>query len=120
MYKILFYRTKRGDCPFRDFLNDRTEKTQGKFIKMLDLLAGYGPDLLRPYADNLRDGIRELRVKFGSDQYRAFYFFFYEKRIVVTHGIVKKSDEVSVREIDRAVRYRADYLERYHLGEEKL
>ena len=31
-------------------------------IKFLDILAQYGPDLKRPYADMLREGIRELRV----------------------------------------------------------
>jgi len=117
LYKIIFYRTLRGDCPFLDFLNERPKKVQVKITKILDVLAGLGPNLKRPYADVLMEGIRELRIKFGSDQYRALYFFFSGKKIIVTHGIVKKSDSVPMGEIERALRYKKDYEGRRHQGE---
>lgn len=88
-----------------------------KFIKLLTLLQEHGPNLKRPYADALRDGIRELRLIFNRNQYRALYFFTDGRRIIITHGIIKKSDEVPGKEIDRAIRYRDDYDERKRHGE---
>jgi phage-related protein len=116
MYSIKFFVSDRGDCPFREFLNALPAKVQGKFTKFLDLLAGLGPDLKRPYSDALRDGIRELRVKFGGDQYRALYFF-HRKYIIITHGFVKKTDSVPVEEIDRAFRARRSIEARLSRGE---
>ncbi|MBI3548232.1 MAG: type II toxin-antitoxin system RelE/ParE family toxin [Elusimicrobia bacterium] len=89
-------------------------------MKFLDLLASQGPNLKRPYADVLRDGIRELRVRLGSNQYRALYFFIVGKHIVITHGILKNEDKVPPGEIDRAVRCKIDFESRLRRGEVTL
>lgn len=70
-----------------------------------------GPNLPRPYADIVRGKIRELRVSFGSNEYRFLYFFF-GKRIIITHGFLKKTDRVPEGEIERAERIMQDFLER--------
>ena len=36
-------------------------------------------------------GIFELRAKVGTDISRVLYFFYYEGRIVLTHGFIKKT-----------------------------
>ena len=112
MPNIRYYTTPRGDCPFESFLDGSTDKVRTKFLKLLGVLEERGSELRRPYADFLRDGIWELRVGFGGDQYRAFYFFWDAGDIVVTHGLIKKSDQVPPGEIDRALRYRDDFLRR--------
>jgi len=112
MWEILFYETIRGECPFRTFLDSSDAKVQAKFIKLLDLLEEHGPDLKRPYADLLRDGIRELRVRYGTKRYRALYFFVIDDRIVISHAIVKKSERVPPGEIERALRCREDFRRR--------
>src|SRR5579859_6113848 len=117
MPKISYYTTPRGDCPFQTFLDGSTEKVKAKFFKLMTILEDKGADLRRPYADFLRDGIWELRVGFGGDQYRALYFFRDAKDIIVTHGIIKKSDKVPPPEIDRALRCKADYLRRKEPGQ---
>ncbi len=75
-------------------------------IKLLKLLKELGPDLRRPYADTLREGIRELRVVFGGDSFRLLYFFFMGDRIVVTHAFTKKTARVPDVEIERSLRCR--------------
>ena len=120
MYRIKFYVTVRGDCPFGAFLDAAQPKVKAKFINLLDLLTRLGPDLKRPYADSIRDGIRELRVRLGSNRYRALYFFIMGKTIVITHGILKNSDRVPPEEIDRTLRYRSDLEERLRRGETTL
>jgi phage-related protein len=117
MYEISYYKTVRGDCPFQSFLDGATIKVENKFAKLIEVLREEGPNLKRPYADVLRDGIRELRVGFGGDQFRALYFFILGRRVVITHGIIKKTEEVPVAEIERAIRYRRDYCQRLDRGD---
>jgi len=53
--------------------------------------------------------IRELRVSFARLELRLLYFI-NGKTVVVTHGFLKKTDKVPQDEIDRAMRYRNDWL----------
>ena len=103
-YRVLFYRTPRGESPFEVFLNCHPEKVRNKFLWLLRLLETHGPDLKRPYADLLRDDVRELRARVGGNSYRALFYFMIEKTIIVTHAFIKKTDEVPLQEIDRALR----------------
>lgn len=117
MYRIVFYKTQRGDSPFESFLEGHNDKVRAKCFKLLAVLGQHGPDLRRPYADVLRDGIRELRVGLSGNAYRVLFFFFVGKTIVVTHAFMKKTDRVAPEEIDRALRCKRDFEERYARGE---
>ncbi|MBI4372885.1 MAG: type II toxin-antitoxin system RelE/ParE family toxin [Candidatus Omnitrophica bacterium] len=109
-YEVLFYREKDRNSPVEEFLEGLPAKVQGKVYKWFQLLEEEGPRLPRPYADVLRDKIRELRLRFGENHYR-FLYFFWGKKIVITQGFVKKTDEVPESEIDRAVRRRNDFMQ---------
>ena len=54
-------------------------------------------------------GIFELRAKVGTDISRVLYFFYYEGRIVLTHGFIKKTQRTTAGEIEKAKKYRRDY-----------
>lgn len=58
-------------------------------------------------------GIFELRAKVGTDISRVLYFFYYEGRIVLTHGFIKKTQRTTAGEIEKAKKYRRDYIERH-------
>lgn len=116
-YEVVFYATLRGDALFQTFLDSMTDKLRSKVMKLLDLLEEHGPNLKRPYADMLRDGIRELRCQQGHSNIRAFYFFFQGNKIIITHGLIKKTDRVPPAEIDRAVSYKRDFEARYNREE---
>lgn len=58
-------------------------------------------------------GIFELRAKVGTDISRVLYFFYYEGRIVLTHGFIKKTQRTPAGEIEKANKYRIDYIERH-------
>jgi phage-related protein len=62
--------------------------------------------------NRLRDGIHALRVKVRRVNVRVLYFFCFENRFVLTHGIKKKSAKVADSEIKKAIEYRTDYLAR--------
>lgn len=111
-YRIIFYRTARGESPFEMFLEGHNDKVRAKFMKLLKILKEHGPNLKRPYADVLRDGIRELRVGLGGNAYRALYFFFARDAIVITYAFIKKTNSVPAVEIEKALRYKGDHEER--------
>jgi phage-related protein len=96
----------------QEFVNSLQAKEQVLVMRGVARLETYGPDLRRPHADYLRESIYELRVHTPGGGLRFFYFFFVDRKIVVTHAIKKKIDQVPPREIDKAIAYRADYLRR--------
>lgn len=60
----------------------------------------------------LSEGIFELRAEVGSDITRVLYFFYVERHIILTNGFIKKTQKTPPKEIERAKKYRADYLRR--------
>ncbi len=83
-----------------------------KVIAWIDKLQEMGPLLPRPYADILRDGIHELRIKVSSNQVRILYFFVFESRIVLTHPFYKNVSNVPEKEIKKAIHIRDEYIVR--------
>jgi len=118
-YQALFYKTGEGSCPAREFLGSLPPKVRAKISSWIKKLEGYGPDLPRPYADIVRDKIRELRVIFASAQYRLLYFF-YGKYIVITHGFIKKTAEVPENELRKAQNMMRDFELRIKEGDIKI
>jgi len=111
MYEVEFYKDRKERCFVVELLNKLQTKVRAKVVKWMDKLENEGPNLPRPYTDIARGKIRELRVSFGSNEYRFLYFFF-GKRIVITHGFLKKADRIPKRDIERAERIMKDFLER--------
>ncbi|MCW7457590.1 type II toxin-antitoxin system RelE/ParE family toxin, partial [Leptospira bandrabouensis] len=77
-WKILYFSEKK-DIPseIEIFINSKDERNQAKIFAWIDKLAELGPNLPRPYADLLIDGIHELRIKLSGSQIRILYFFCY-------------------------------------------
>lgn len=111
MYEITFYSDRRGRCPTDEFLDELQPKIRAKVEKWMEKLEEEGPSLPRPFADIVRGKIREIRIVFGSNCYRFLYFFF-GKRIIVTHGFVKKTKRIPPGEIERAERMMQDFISR--------
>ena len=85
---------------------------QAKILGHLEILQQRGYELREPYSKPLEDGIFELRTKQGSNISRVLYFFFVGKKIVLTNGFIKKTQKTPKSEIEKAKKYRQDYLER--------
>jgi len=67
------------------------------------MLESLGSELRRPHADALRDGIRELRAKAGTVNYRILYFFCGSNIVCLSHGFTKEA-KIPPAEIDTALR----------------
>lgn len=111
MYRVILYETSRKDCPSEEFIRSLPIRVRAKINRWISLLEQHGPNLPRPYADIIRGEVRELRVSFGSSEYRFLYAFF-GKVILITHGFIKKSDEVPESEILRAEHIIEDFRRR--------
>ena len=118
IWRVIYYEADDGQCPIQEFIDGRKERDQAKILAWISQLEVRGPQLPRPYADLLEDGIHELRITASGDQIRALYFFCYRDFIILTHAFVKRTQDVPKAEIHKAQRLRADFLSRY--DEQKL
>ena len=111
-FKIIFYETADGKCPVTDFIDNLPIRMREKIFKTLDILKVKGNSLREPYSKPLGDGIFELRCKVGTDITRSLYFFYVDKKIILTNGFVKKTQRTPKSEIDLAKARREDYIKR--------
>ena len=111
-FEIIFYEAADGKCPVIDFMNSLPKKMREKIFKSIDILRIKGNSLREPYSKSLDDGIFELRCKVGSDITRTLYFFYIDKKIVMTNGFTKKTQRTPRSELDLAKARREDYIRR--------
>lgn len=111
-WSVLFCDAQARECPVADFVEECRVAHQIKLFHILELLERLGPNLPRPYADTLRDGVHELRVKLSGEQIRMLYFFCYERFIVFYAVLRKHSDRVPPGYIEATRRYREELLRR--------
>ena len=113
IWHVIYYETVDGSCPISEFIESREMRNQAKLLSMISLLEERGPNLPRPYADLLEDGIHEMRIKFSGEQIRILYFFCYQEFVILNHVFRKKTDRVPISEIRKAKAYREDFLRRF-------
>ncbi len=111
-FTVEFYKKENGEIPVEQFLLSLNIKMRAKLVGIMKILQEKGNMLREPYSKPIDDGIFELRGKVGNDISRVLYFFFYDGKIIVTNGFVKKTQKTPKAEIERAKAYREDYLER--------
>jgi phage-related protein len=111
-FEIIFYRKESGRSPIEDFILRCNEQEKLEIIAHLDALSQLGFEARRPLVDYLEDGIYELRVRVLKKQIRVLYFFFHRDRIVITNAFVKKSTKIYIKEIEKAKRFREDFISR--------
>jgi phage-related protein len=111
-WTVIYFETEDGECPIEKFISSRSKNNKAKILSLLSILEEKEPTLPRPYADLLRDGIHELRIKLSGDQIRVLYFFCYQEFIILTHAFHKKSNKVPKSEIEKAIKLKDDFLSR--------
>jgi phage-related protein len=100
--EILIYRDDDGSVPLTAWLDSLQVKARDRCLDRLALLHEQGHELRRPIAENLGDGLYELRVKFFQVNYRMLYFFHGQTAAVVSHGLAKER-AIPPREIKLAL-----------------
>jgi phage-related protein len=110
---INVYRHGDKSVPLTKWLDELKEKHPLAFVKSVEAmiyLSNHGHEAEFPHVEPLRDAIYELRWKDGQVQCRIFYFF-YDRSVVLSHGIIKKTRAVPPKEIDKAILHRKRVVE---------
>ena len=110
---VKFYKTIDGYCPVQEFIDGLSGKAAQKVTWTLALLEAL-ETLPTTYFKKLVDseGIWEVRISLGSNIYRIFCFFAGNSVVILTHGLVKKTQKTPPGEIERAEAYKREYLSR--------
>jgi phage-related protein len=111
MFDVDYYRKRDGAEPTREHIDGLPMKLREKVFRSILALKLKGNLLRYPDTDSLGDGIFVLRTIFGNDTNRVFFLFTDGRKIILTHGFIKKTQKTPRREIDRAKAYREDYFE---------
>ncbi|MBF0216746.1 MAG: type II toxin-antitoxin system RelE/ParE family toxin [Candidatus Omnitrophica bacterium] len=110
MRKVIFYIKKTGEKPVETFLDTLSDKAAEKILWVLKILEELHP-IPGQYYKKLDKDIWECRIKSGSNIYRLFGFF-KGNDIILTHGMVKKTDKIPREEIERAEKMIEEYFSR--------
>jgi phage-related protein len=94
------------------FFNDRVEAEVlalspgflARFIRYAERMEMFGPDLGMPHTRSMGGGLFELRIKAAEGIARVFYCTVVDRRIVVLHQFVKKSEKTPPKELEIARR----------------
>lgn len=115
MYKIRFYKDKRGRKPVREYIkklasmkDEESKKTLTKIHEYLNVLSISGKMAGLPYVRHIEDEIWELRPA----QDRIFFAAWIEGEIVLLHHFTKKTQKTPRKEIEKAKKRLADIRER--------
>ena len=111
-FEVDFYEKENGEQPAKEFMLSLDKKLRAKLADTIMILQDNGYELREPYSKHISEGIFELRAKQGSDIARVMYFFYVDRHIILTNGFIKKTQKTPQSEIEKAKRYRSDYLKR--------
>jgi phage-related protein len=115
MRRIEFYRTSDGKCPIEDFFDSLDSRQIQKvawtlrLIKELEIIP-------KQYIKKLEgtNDIWEIRVLAFGINIRLLCFQEKGNLIILTHGFIKKQSKVPKAEINKAEKYKKEYLGRFH------
>ncbi len=121
MFIIEYYVDENGNNPVENFIkNIDNKKLQAKVFRAIHLLEEKGHLIDTLNSKYLSDDLFELRIKQSTNLVRILYFFRYGKRIVLTHGFIKKSRETPKRELEIALKRMHRYIKREEIINGKI
>lgn len=93
-----------GEAIYRvELYNHVDSSTQKKILALIDFLGDTPPPITNTQKSKKlkgHDNLFELRVT-GKTEVRLFYFY-YDRKLIITHGFIKKSQATPAKEIHRA------------------
>jgi len=109
---IKFYRTEDDKCPVEEFFDTLEDKVMSKIMAILKYVEEQDIIPIKFFKKLIGTEIYEIRIMLGNNIYRLFCFFNKNSIIILTNGFQKKSQKTPKNEIDKAEKYRLDYLRR--------
>ena len=95
---------------FQDFFAKQNKKVKAKIIWTFDLVEDLQrvPETYLKHIENT-DGLYEMRVQLGTDIFRIFCFFDRGQVVVLVNGFQKKTQRTPKKEIELALKIKAEY-----------
>ena len=110
-YKVKFYiNSQTKEVELVEYLDSLLPKIRFKILKYVEYLRLHDGYLEEPYSKHITGKIRELRVDFGHDKHRVFYFTMIGKRIILLHAFKKDTARTPLPEINKAIKNYNDVL----------
>ncbi|MEK7652194.1 MAG: type II toxin-antitoxin system RelE/ParE family toxin [Patescibacteria group bacterium] len=100
-YKVKFF-VDNDRSPVLSYLEKLSIKDRAKILKYIEFLRVHKGVLDEPYTKHIKGKIRELRVDFGGNRHRVFFFAFVNKNIILLHAFLKKTVKTPESEIEKA------------------
>lgn len=101
-WKVIYYVSTTGDNPVKDFLDARP-KTKLKALRILSHIEEYGLGSAIPHIKKLSGTpLWEIRI-LGEDSIRILYITQQDKKVLLLHAFVKKTDKTPKKEINTAL-----------------
>ena len=112
-FTLEFYETSAGTCPVREFLDQLKESSPHDFAAVMAGLAKLrNREYHRPpLSKSIGEDLFELR-HVGKLNTRVLYFFMKGQRIILVHGIRKKTRALPTRDRRIVLERKRDWLER--------
>jgi len=103
--KIIFYKSY-----FQEFFDKQPKKVKAKIVWTFDLIEALQrvPETYLKHLETTA-GLYEIRVQQGSAIFRIFCFFDEGKLVVLANGFQKKTQKTPRKEIELALRIKAEY-----------
>ena len=108
--RIEFYQSASGETPACDWLELQRDRIQQKFAALFAWIGDHGKIWNERKFKHLT-GSNQI-FEFKADDGRVLCFFFTGRRLILTHGFVKKSDKTPKGEIERAETIKTEFLSR--------
>ncbi|MEY2911707.1 MAG: hypothetical protein RLZZ184_1016 [Cyanobacteriota bacterium] len=96
-----FYRNENGTEPVRDWLKSLSKEERfliGADIKTVEFGWLIGMPTCRP----MGDGLFEVRTNLPQNKIARVLFCFYEGKMILLHGFIKKSQKTPKQQLDLA------------------
>jgi len=120
-YEIEFAESENGEKPFEDFVLKLPIKERAVIFETINYfleLKNMNLPVKEKLSKHLEHGIFELRTYLDDKIARTFYFYQKGRKIIITHGFIKKTQKTPRKEIERAKILRDRYNARS--GHDKL
>ena len=112
-WQLIFYIDDEGNEPVKDFILEQPDGAIAEILHVFKLLRQFNISLGMPYVRKIdKSGVRELRIKHGSDIYRIFFFAYTGRKFILLHAILKKEDKIAENDKKLAIQRMDDYKSR--------
>lgn len=102
-WEILYYNGK-----VQESVNDWPVGVRAFYARVTERMQIFGPNLGMPFTRSMGDGLFEIRAKGKAGIGRAFFCTIVEKRIVILHVYIKKTQKTPQKELKIARSRMAD------------